>query len=169
MKKKIVRIILIIILFVVAFIGSYAITYFIDQYNFKNKEATINVTFDDNEYYIMPNNEVLDDDKALLEWPYNFVISNTGNTEGLYQILIIDDQENDIERSNLSYILLEGEQEIKKGDLKDIKNDILYEGNIKKDSKKKYKLYIYCSNKTDGKVYKYSIKLNAILKGGPGF
>lgn len=169
MKKKVVRIILMILLFIGAIIGSYVITYFVDQINLKNKEAIIDVVFDDNEYYIMPNNSVLDYDKALLEWPYKFTVSNTGNAGGLYQIIIIDDKENDINRDNLHYILYENDKEIKKGTLKDIKNDVLYETNIKKESENEYKLYIYNSQETNGQTYKYSIKLNAILEGGPGF
>jgi len=169
MKKKVAKFVLIILLFTGAVVGSYFITQFIDQTNTKNTKAIIDVVFDDNEYYIMPNNNVLDYDEALLEWPYKFTVSNTGNSTGLYQIIILDDKENDIKRDNLSYILFENEKEIKKGKLIDIKNDILYEGNIKKESKNDYKLYIYNNKETEGKIYKYSIKLNAILEGGPGF
>lgn len=169
MKKKVVKIILIVLLFIGAAVGSYVVSYFVDQLNSKNKEAIIEVVFDDNEYYIMTNIEVLDQDNALLEWPYKFKVSNSGNTDGLYQIIIIDNKENDIKRDSLSYILFENEKEVKKGLLKDIKNDVLYETNIKETSKKEYKLYIYNNQKTEGKIYKYSIKLNAILEGGPGF
>ena len=169
MKKKVVRVVLMFLLFIVAIIGSYAITYLVDQINLQNKQAIIDVVFDDNEYYIMPNNEVLNYDEALLEWPYKFSVLNSGNTKGLYQIIIFDDNENDINRDNLSYILFEDDKEIKKGNLKDIKNNILYESNIKKESEKEYKLYIYNNKETEGKIYKYSIKLNAILEGGPGF
>ena len=169
MKKKVVKFILIVLLFIGAIVGSYFITHFVDRYNAKNKEAIIDVIFDDNEYYIMPNNDVLDYDEALLEWPYKFCVSNSGNTTGLYQIIIMDDKENDINRDDLKYILFENDKEIKKGNLKDIKNDILYESNIKKDSENSYKLYIYNSKETDGKIYKYSVKLNAIMEGGPGF
>ena len=169
MKKKVVKFILIVLLFIGAIVGSYFITHVVDQYKSKDKEAIIEVVFDDNEYYTMTNSEVLDYERALLEWPYKFVVSNSGNSTGLYQIIIIDDKENDIKRDDLQYILFENEKEIKKGELKDIKNDVLYETNIKKDSENSYKLYIYNSEETEGKIYKYSIKLNAILEGGPGF
>lgn len=169
MKKKVVKVILIILFLAVSIVGSYFVTYFVDQLNNKSKEAIIDVVFDDNEYYIMPNSSVLDKEKALLEWPYIFSVSNTGNTTGIYQIVILDDKENDLKRDNLSYILYFDEKEIAAGKLNDIKNDILYETSIKKDEEQKYKLYIYKNNEDEGKNYKYSLYLNAILEGGPGF
>ena len=68
-----------------------------------------------------------------------------------------------------NYLIDEDEKEIKKGYLKDLEKDVLYETSIKKRSEKKYKLYIYSNEKSAGSIYKYSIKLNAILEGGPGF
>ena len=33
----------------------------------------------------------------------------------------------------------------------------------------KYKMYVYKDKEEEGTVYKYSLKLNAILDTGPGF
>lgn len=169
MKKKVLRTILVVLILIISIVSSYFITMFVDKANNKGKEAIIDVVFDDNEYYVMPNSEVLDKETALLEWPYKFSVSNKGNTAGIYQIIILDDKDNDLKRDDLSYILFLDDKEIATGNLIDLKNDILYEGNIKKNSEQKYKLYIYKTKETEGKNYKYSIKLNAILEGGPGF
>lgn len=169
MKKKIIRIILIVLLLVAAIIGSYFVTYFVDKFNNKGKNAVIDVLFEDTEYYVMPNSKKLNEEEALLEWPYKFSVSNTGTSSGIYQIIIVDDKENDLKRESLSYILYLDEKEVIKGKLNELKNDVLYETKIKKDKEQKYKLYIYKNNEDEGTIYKYSIYLNAILEGGPGF
>lgn len=169
MKRKVVKIVLVIVLFVLSFIGSYLITYSVDEMNKKGKEAIIEVVFDDFDYYIIPNSEVLKEEDALLEWPYKFKVTNNGNTKGLYQILINDHKDNDLERENLSYILFLDDAMIQKGNLIDIKNDVLYEGYIKPSKEQNYQLFIYKNSESDGSIYQYSLKLNAILDGGPGF
>jgi len=169
MKRKIGKIIVIIIILFLAFIGSYVITNYVDGINKSKKEANIEVVFDDHDYYVIPNTNVLTEEDALLEWPYKFTIKNTGNSKGIYQIKISDHSENDINRDSLSYILYLDEKEIKKDTLKNIKNDVLYEGSINKNTEQKYKLYIYKNSENEGKVYQYSIKINALLEGGPGF
>lgn len=169
MKKKVVRVILLILFLAVAVIGSYLITYFVDGLKKAGKEAIIEVIFDDNEYYVIPNSEVLEKEKALLEWPYKFVVKNTGNAKGLYKIIILDDEENDLKRDNLSYSLYLGDKELVSGKLSALKNDILYENGINKNEEQNYQLYIYKDSEDEGKIYKYSIHLDAILEGGPGF
>lgn len=169
MKKKVLKIIIIFLLVIIAFGGSYAITYLVDQNKNRNKEAEISVLFDDNEYYLIPNSDILTEEEALVEWPYQFKVTNTGNTDGLYQIIIMDDLENDISRNNLSYILYLNEKEIKKGNLDEIANNVLYETVISPSKEQNYKLYIYKKTESEGTIYQYSIYLNAILKGGPGF
>lgn len=169
MKKKVIKTILIIMLFTLSFIGSYLITYSYDKINKKDKDALIEVVFEDTDYYLIPNSEVLNEEDALKEWPYKFKVTNSGNTKGLYQIIIEDDSKNDLERKNLSYILFLDNKVIQKGKLKDIKNNILYEGDIKSSKEQNYQLFIYKDSKAEGSIYKYRLKLNAILDGGPGF
>ena len=169
MKKKVLRIILIVLLMALAFASTYVITYWRDKNNNKNKNTEIMVVFDDTDYYVIPNSEVLDEEQALEEWPYKFKVTNNGNTKGLYQIIFLEDESSDIDRSNLSYILYLEENEVKKGNLDKIANNILFESEISSSKEQNYSLYIYKNNESDGKVYQYSISLNAIMDGGPGF
>lgn len=169
MKRKIGKIIAIIIIFALAFVGSYAITYYVDEKNDSKKEAIVEVVYEDANYYAIPNSNVLTEEEALLEWPYKFMVKNTGNTGGVYQILLKDFEENDLSRDNLSYLLYLNDKMVKKGDLSDIVNDVLYESSIDPSKDQKYQLYIYKNKEIEGTIYQYSIILNAVLEGGPGF
>ena len=142
MSKKVKRIILIIIYVVLVFVISYFVTYYVDKLNKGNGKAVISVTFDDTDYYVIPNSEKLDEEKALLEWPYIFTIKNSGDKGGIYQILISDDSENDLQRENLQYLLYKDDEEVQKGELKNIKDNILYTSEINNNKEQKYKLYI---------------------------
>lgn len=168
-KKKKARVILIIMLFLMATVVSYGTSSIISYYQNKGKNAKIDILFDDNEYYVMPNNDVLDKEMAMKEWPYKFKITNTGTADAIYQIIINDDEKTDIARKSLDYILCFNENEVASGNLGNITNNILYEGKISDNSTQNYELYIYKSIEDKGQVYQYSIRVNALLKGGPGF
>lgn len=169
MKRKVVRIILVLLILVISFGASYGITYIVDEKERNRKEASIDVVFDDNEFYVMPSSGVLTEEEALKEWPYKFKVSNKGNTRGIYQIAIKDDLENDLERDCLNYILYLDDKEVKKGKLNELKNNLLYEMTIDANKEQFYQLYIYKSMEDEGTVYKYSILFDAIMEGGPGF
>ena len=169
MNKKVKRVILIIIYALLVVGISYVATYYIDKLNRGNGKAIIGVTFDDTDYYVIPNSDKLDKEKALLEWPYMFTIKNSGTKGGDYQILISDDEENDLKKDNLRYVLLLDDKEVADDKLNNIKDGILYTGKVLGNSEQRYKLYIYKYDNSEGKNYKYTIKLKAIVEGGPGF
>lgn len=168
MKKK--KLIVIgIILTILAGVLGYFGTEYIDKLR-KGKDVKVSVTFEDTKEFTIENNHQLSKDEALLEWPYIFHMENTGNDEGLYQIKIIDNQENTIKREDLSYLLYINSQEVANKKLNEIKDDVLYQGNIDKNTKLEFKLYIW-SNKDyqDEDLYKYLLDINVIKTGGPGF
>lgn len=170
MKKEKIGKVVGIILFALIVVGvSYVTTYYVDKLRKGDGKAVINVLFDDNEYYEIPNSEILEKDDALLEWPYIFNIENSGDKAGVYQLIIMDKEESDIGRENLSYVILLDDKEIKSGKLDSINNNVLYENKISSNQKQKYKLYIYKDSENSGTVYKYALKINAIEDGGPGF
>ena len=75
-----------------------------------------------------------------------------------------------IKRDTLDYSLYLEDKEIKSGKLGDIKDNVLYTGEIEGKSKQKYKLYIWVTKEIDEKsVYEYKLEFNTIKTGGPGF
>ena len=136
----------------------------------KGGEVNVSVTFEDNEEFTIENNKKLTKEEGLKEWPYIFHVENKGDAKGLYQIKIIDSHDNTIERDDLAYAFMMDETEIKSGNLKDLSNDILYNGEINGNTKQDFKLYIW-SNKDYEKedIYKYKLDIVVIKTGGPGF
>ncbi len=170
MKRiKIGKIIGIIFFTIVVFGISYITTYYVDNYHRKNLTTDINVTFEDTKEFSLTNTKVLSKDEAMKEWPYIFTIENNGKKKGLYQILINSFAESDINSDNLSYLLYLGDKLVKSGSISSIKDNVLYQDEIMAKNTKKYKMYVYKDKEDEGTVYKYSLKLNAILDTGPGF
>ena len=75
------------------------------------------------------------------------------------------DQENDIDINNLNYVLFVDNKEVDSDKL----STEFYVGNIKKNKEQEIKLYIYKSKEDKGTKFKYSLDIEAILEGGPGF
>ena len=169
MKKKVKLIIITIILCIVTFIMGYYVTLTIDNAKIGDN-VNIKVTYEDTDKASILSIKKMTKDEALKEWPYIFHIENTGSDKGLFQIIIKGEDSNNINDSDLEYILEESEKEVSSGNLSSIKNNILYEGKIDGIEKKEYKLYIY-SNKDleDDSVFEYTLKFNVIKMGGPGF
>jgi hypothetical protein len=165
MKKIIIVILLCGIIGVAAYFG----TLYLDKMG-KGGEVNVTVTFDDTETYTIPSVKKMDKETALTEWPYIMEVENTGNGKGLYQIIITDIDKSTIKRENLEYSLYLDEKEVTSGKLGDIKNNVLYTGEINGKTKQKYKLYIWVNSEVEKEsVYEYKLEFNTIKTGGPGF
>ncbi len=165
MKKIIGVILLCLIIGVVAYFG----TLYLDNLR-KGGDVSVTVTFDDTEAYTIPSIEKMNKESALKEWPYMMEVNNTGSGKGLYQIIITDEKTSTIKRDKLEYLLYLDDKEIKSGKLNDIKDNILYTGEINGKTKQKYKLYIWVVSEVEkDSVYEYKLEFNTIKSGGPGF
>ena len=164
--KKIIGVIL---LCLIVGIGTYFLTLFLDNLK-KGGDVNVIVTFDDSETYIIPSVTKMSKSEALGEWPYIMEVENTKSGKGLYQIIITDVKTSTIKRESLDYSLYLGEKEVSTGKLKDIKNNVLYTGDIEGNTKQKYKLYIWVNTDVDKEaIYEYKLEFNTIKSGGPGF
>ena len=165
MKKIVGIIFLCLIVGVVTYFG----TYYLDKLR-RGGDVKITVTYDDTETYSIPSNVKMDKEKALKEWPYIMEVNNSGSGKGLYQIIITDLKESTIKRENLEYALYLDDKEVSTDKLSNIKNNVLYEGEINGNTKQKYKLYIWVTTDVDKEdTYEYKLEFNTIKSGGPGF
>ena len=165
MKKIVGVIFLCLIVGVIAYFG----TYYLDKLR-KGGEVKVTVTFDDTETYVIPNTSKMDKELALKEWPYIMEVNNTGSGKGLYQILITDVETSTIKREKLAYSLYLDDKEIVTGKLGDVKDNVLYTGEILGNTKQKYKLYIWVVEEVEKEAnYEYKLEFNTIKSGGPGF
>ena len=165
MKKVVGVIFLCLIVGVIAYFG----TYYLDKLR-KGGDVKVTVTFDDTESYVIPSTIKMDKEEALKEWPYIMEVNNSGNGKGLYQILLTDIETSTIKRDDLEYVLLLDDKEVTKGKLGDIKNNVLYTGEILGNTKQKYKLYIWTIKEQEKDAnYEYKLDFNTIKSGGPGF
>ena len=163
------RIVSIIFLCLIIGVVAYFATFYLDKLR-KGGDVKVTVTFDDTETYVIPSNKKMKKEEALKEWPYIMEVNNTGSGKGLYQIIITDGEEVTIKRDSLEYALYLDDVEVFSGKLKDIKNNILYTGEITGNTKQKFKLYIWVISDVEEKdVYEYKLEFNTIKSGGPGF
>ncbi len=164
--KKIIGVILLCLVFG---IGAFFGTRYLDKLK-KGGEVNVSVTFDDTKTYIIPSVKKMDKKEALLEWPYIMEVNNSGDGKGLYQILITDVDTSTIKRDKLDYSLYLEDKEVISGKLSEIKDNIIYTGEINGNTKLKYKLYIWVNSEVDEKdTYEYKLEFNTIKAGGPGF
>lgn len=167
--KKGKLIIIGVILGILSGVIGYFGTLYLDKLR-KGGEVNVSVTYEDVEEFKLENNKKLNKDEALKEWPYIFHMENKGDAKGLYQIKIIDSSDNTIKREDLSFVLMLDDKEIKSGKLNELKEDILYTGEIESSIKQDFKLYVW-SNKDyqEEDIYKYKLDIVVIKTGGPGF
>ena len=163
------RIIGVIILCGIVGVGAYFGTLYMDKLR-KGGEVNVEVTFDDTETYTIPSIDKMDKDKALKEWPYIMEVNNSGSGKGLYQIIITDEDKSTIKRDSLEYSLYLEDKEVTSGKLNEIKDNVLYTGEIEGNTKQKYKLYIWVTSEVEkDSIYEYKLEFNTIKSGGPGF
>lgn len=164
--KKIIGVIL---LCLIIGVGAYFGTLYLDKLK-KGGDVNVTVTFDDTETYTIPSIKKMTKEDALAEWPYIMEVENTGDGKGLYQIKITDVDTSTIKREKLEYLLELDDKEIATGKLSDIKENVLYTGEIEGKKKQKYKLYIWVFDDVNEKdIYEYKLEFNTIKSGGPGF
>ncbi len=137
---------------------SYFLAYALEKslYN----DINLLVTFEDTKEFSVESLDKKSEEEALKTYPYIFVIENKENSNVKFTMKIKDTLEN-LERSNLNYIIYLGEKEVKRGLLSEVKDNLLYEGNIKSKSKDTYKIYVYANETLKDATYKYSILINA--------
>ena len=165
MKKIIGVIFICLIVGVIAYFG----TYYLDKLR-KGGDVKVTVTFDDTETYVIPSIIKMDKEEALKEWPYIMEVNNSGKGKGLYQIIITDIETSTIKRDDLEYSLYLDDKEITSGKLWEIKNNVLYTGEVLGNTKQKYKLYIWVVKDQEKEAnYEYKLEFNTIKSGGPGF
>ena len=163
------RIIGVILLCAIIGVAAYFGTLYMDKLK-KGGEVNVTVTFDDTETFKIESIEKMDKEKALKEWPYIMEVENSGSGKGLYQIILTDEKTSTIKRDKLSYSLYLDDKEVTEGKLEDIKDNILYTGEIEGKTKQKYKLYIWVTSDVEkDSVYEYKLEFNTIKAGGPGF
>ena len=166
--KKIIGVILLCALIGV---GTYFGTLYLDK--LKNKgDVNVTVTFDDTETFKLETIKKMNKEEALKEWPYIMNVENTGEAKGLYQIIITDIETSTIPRDKLEYVLKLDDEEVTSGSLKDVKDNILYTGEIEGNTKQNYKLYIWVivdAFNYEEDNYEYKLEFNTIKAGGPGF
>ena len=163
------RIIGVILLCAIIGVAAYFGTLYMDKLK-KGGEVNVTVTFDDTETFKIESTLKMDKEKALKEWPYIMEVENSGSGKGLYQIIITDEKTSTIKRDKLSYSLYLDDKEVTEGKLEDIKDNILYTGEIEGKTKQKYKLYIWVTSDVEkDSVYEYKLEFNTIKAGGPGF
>ena len=155
MKKIIKRIGLIILLLAVGALLAYGSYHISKKFV---KDTNVKITFEDNETFTLEDVSELSEEEALKLWPYIFHMENEGNREANFK-LVISDVSGDIKRDNLDYFLMRDDKKVASGHLKDLKDNILYKGEINKKEKNDYKLYIWVTSKDAGTKYEYSIKL----------
>ncbi len=164
MKKVLVAIVLCLIFVVLG----YFITLKIDEMR-KGGDVVLKVTFEDTKEYEIPSIKVMEKEEALKEWPYIMHLNNEGSGKGLYKIHLKEKEES-IDKSNLSYALLLDDKEISSGKLSDIKEDVLYQGEIEGHTKQDYKLYIWVIKEVEEESkFTYQLEFETIKSGGPGF
>ena len=164
--KKIISVIL---LCGIIGVGAYFGTLYLDKLK-KGGEVNMTVTFDDTESYVIPSVKKMTKEEALKEWPYIMNVENTGSGKGLYQIIITDLKTSTLKRDSLEYTLKLDDKEIQNGKLSDVKDNVLYAGDIEGKTKHNFKLYIWVTKEVDEKsVYEYKLEFNTIKSGGPGF
>ncbi len=135
------------------------IAYVVTHYIEKSKYADINliVTFEDTKEFTLENVKKLTKEEALNTYPYVFTLENKGIVGTDFNLKIEDNK--DTPRENLNYILLLNDKEIVSGKLSDIKDDILFSGNIARKKTDTYKVYIYFNTDIKNAKYTYSLKI----------
>ena len=167
--KKGKFIILIIIFVIIGLVGGYFITLTLDNMR-RGGDVNINITLEDSETYTIPSIKKMTNEDALKEWPYIIHFENTSDNKGLYQIIIKEEEKTNIKRDHLKYLLNLNNEDKTEGNLSDIKDDILYTGEIDGNTKQDFKLYIWCVDEVeDDSIFLYKLDFNIIKKGGPGF
>lgn len=158
MKKRLLIVKIIgfigILLFVIGI--SYVFTFYLEKEKFNN--INLEITFEDTKEFSLENTKLLTYEETLQTYPYIFEVLNKGKSLVNYQIKIKDEETN-ITRNDLEYILFLNDKEVKKGNLSELDSDILYENKIKNKKKDTYKLYVYLNKEIDEVIYKYSLEM----------
>ncbi len=119
------------------------------------------------------------DEQAEQLKPYEFEISNNGDNDAKYRVLIEEVELKDkkgyskkelLSRSQLRYELILNGRVIKKDNMTSIKNNIIDERSIVKSKKNNYQLRVWIAQSASktkwmGKYYHYKVSIQPVEKG----
>ena len=150
---------------IVGFIGlclfavgaSYFLTQYLDKNLYLNTE--LEVTFEDTKEFTLENKNKLTKEEAVKEYPNRILVENKSLKKVDYTISI--DNKNTDNLDSLNYVLYLNDKEVKEGNLKDLKDNILYETKIEKKKTDTYKLYVYLTKDIEDIDYTYTIVVNS--------
>ena len=155
--KKIGKIIGFIGLCLIAVGVSYFVTGYLDKNLYLNTE--LEVTLEDSKEFSLESKEKLTKEEAIKIYPNTIKVENKSLKKVEYTISIDNKKTDNLDA--LSYVLYLNNKEVKSGDLKDLKDNLLYETKVGMKKTDTYKLYIYLNKDIEDIDYTYSIVVNS--------
>lgn len=137
------------------------VSYFFTQYLDKNLylNTELQVTFEDTKEFALENKNKLSKEEAIKEYPNTILVENKSLKNVDYTISIDNKKTDNLD--SLNYVLYLNDKEVKEGNLKDLKDNLLYETKIEKKKTDTYKLYVYLTKEIKDIDYTYSIVVNS--------
>ena len=151
--KKVGKIIGFIGLCLFAVGASYFLTQYLDKNLYLNTE--LEVTLEDSKEFSLESKEKLTKEEAIKIYPNTIKVENKSLKKVNYTISIDNKKTDNLDA--LSYVLYLNDEEVKSGDLKDLKDNLLYETKVGMKKTDTYKLYIYLNKDIEDIDYSYSI------------
>ena len=151
--KKVGKIIGFIGLCLFAVGASYFLTQYLDKNLYLNTE--LEVTLEDSKEFSLESKEKLTKEEAIKIYPNTIRVENKSLKKVNYTISIDNKKTDNLDA--LSYVLYLNDEEVKSGDLKDLKDNLLYETKVGMKKTDTYKLYIYLNKDIEDIDYTYSI------------
>ena len=151
--KKVGKIIGFIGLCLFAVGASYFLTQYLDKNLYLNTE--LEVTLEDSKEFSLESKEKLTKEEAVKIYPNTIKVENKSLKKVNYTISIDNKKTDNLDA--LSYVLYLNDEEVKSGDLKDLKDNLLYETKVGMKKTDTYKLYIYLNKDIEDIDYTYSI------------
>ena len=137
--------------------ASYFLTQYLDKNLYLNTE--LEVTLEDTEEFSLESKETLTKEEAIKIYPNTIKVENKSLKKVDYTLSIDNKKTDNLDA--LSYVLYLNDKEVKAGDLKDLKDNLLYETKVGMKKTDTYKLYIYLSKDVEDIDYTYSIVVNS--------
>ena len=137
--------------------ASYFLTQYLDKNLYLNTE--LEVTLEDTKEFSLESKEKLTKEEAIKIYPNTIKVENKSLKKVDYSLSIDNKKTDNLDA--LSYVLYLNDKEVKAGDLKDLKDNLLYETKVGMKKTDTYKLYIYLSKDVEDIDYTYSIVVNS--------
>lgn len=137
--------------------ASYFLTQYLDKNLYLNTE--LEVTLEDSKEFSLESKEKLTKEEAIKIYPNTIKVENKSLKKVDYTLSIDNKKTDNLDA--LSYVLYLNDEEVKSGDLKDLKDNLLYETKIGMKKTDTYKLYIYLNKDIEDIDYTYSIVVDS--------